>query len=132
MFHLAEYETRPKKLAHRLPWAALVAPGVVLNKMGSFQSTIQFRGPDLFSSTEEELDEALKILSSLDPVPVLVLQPVTNILPLDNRLHPSSVDNSTMIVPPSPINLIGFFDWARQRLPAVRLIPQMHPIWGMP
>ena len=56
MFHLAEYETRPKKLAHRLPWAALVAPGVVLNKMGSFQSTIQFRGPDLFSSTEEELD----------------------------------------------------------------------------
>jgi type IV secretion system protein VirB4 len=33
-----------------------VAPGVLLNKPGSFQATIQFCGPDLRSSTEEELD----------------------------------------------------------------------------
>jgi len=34
---------------------ALIAPGVVLNKDGSFQRTAEFRGPDLESSTEEEL-----------------------------------------------------------------------------
>jgi len=38
-----------------LPWTALIAPGVVLNKDGSFQRTAEFRGPDLESSTEEEL-----------------------------------------------------------------------------
>lgn len=56
MFHLREYREAPNKLAHRLPWALLIAPGVVLNKTGSFQTTIQFNGPDLYSSTEEELD----------------------------------------------------------------------------
>jgi len=34
---------------------ALVAPGVVLNKDGSFQRTLKFRGPDLESATEGEL-----------------------------------------------------------------------------
>jgi type IV secretion system protein VirB4 len=56
MFYLKEYLKQPKKLAHRLPWAILIAPGVVLNKTGSFQSTIEYRGPDLYSSTEQELD----------------------------------------------------------------------------
>jgi len=56
VLHLREYREAPNKLAHRLPWALLIAPGVVLNKTGSFQSTIQFNGPDLYSSTEEELD----------------------------------------------------------------------------
>lgn len=56
MFHLKEYARQPNKFAHRLPWALIPAPGVILNKMGSFQSTIRFHGPDLFSSTEEELD----------------------------------------------------------------------------
>ena len=55
MFKLTEYK-QPKRLAHRLPWALLIAPGVVLNKVGSFQATAAFRGPDLFSSTEQELD----------------------------------------------------------------------------
>ena len=35
--------------------AALVAPGVILNKDGSFQRTARFRGPDLESATEAEL-----------------------------------------------------------------------------
>ena len=35
--------------------AALVAPGVVLNKDGSFTCAIGFRGPDLESSTQDEL-----------------------------------------------------------------------------
>ncbi|MBF0451294.1 MAG: conjugal transfer protein TrbE [Candidatus Magnetomorum sp.] len=56
MFFLKEYLKQPKKLAHRLPWALLIAPGVVLNKTGSFQASIEYRGPDLYSSTENELD----------------------------------------------------------------------------
>ena len=38
-----------------LPWYLLVAPGTILNKDGSFQKTYRFRGPDLDSSTREEL-----------------------------------------------------------------------------
>src|ERR1700719_4955092 len=55
MFRLAEYRERPSCLAAYLPWAGLVAPGVVLNKDGSFQRTARFRGPDLDSATESEL-----------------------------------------------------------------------------
>ena len=55
MLNLAEYRRRPALLADHLPWAALVAPGVVLNKDGSFQRTFSFRGPDLESATEAEL-----------------------------------------------------------------------------
>jgi type IV secretion system protein TrbE len=35
MMSLAEYRKRPALLADYLPWAALVAKGVVLNKDGS-------------------------------------------------------------------------------------------------
>ncbi len=55
MLNLAEYRSRAGRLADHLPWAALVAPGVVLNKDGSFQRTIAFRGPDMESATEAEL-----------------------------------------------------------------------------
>jgi type IV secretion/conjugal transfer VirB4 family ATPase len=55
MMNLAEYRRRPSTLSDLLPWAGLVAPGVVLNKDGSFQRTARFRGPDLDSSTESEL-----------------------------------------------------------------------------
>ncbi len=55
MLNLAEYRQRADRLADHLPWAALVAPGVVLNKDGSFQRTFRFRGPDLESATESEL-----------------------------------------------------------------------------
>ena len=55
MLNLAEYRKRPDRLADYLPWAALVAPGVVLNKDGSFQRTIRYRGPDLESASEAEL-----------------------------------------------------------------------------
>ncbi|MES2137380.1 MAG: conjugal transfer protein TrbE [Pseudomonadota bacterium] len=55
MLNLAEYRGRSDRLADHLPWAALVAPGVVLNKDGSFQRTLRFRGPDLESATEAEL-----------------------------------------------------------------------------
>ncbi|WP_017930643.1 conjugal transfer protein TrbE [Robiginitomaculum antarcticum] len=55
MMNLTEYRKCPDRLSDYLPWAALVARGVVLNKDGSFQRTAEFRGPDLESSTEEEL-----------------------------------------------------------------------------
>ena len=55
MLALHEYRQRADRLADHLPWAALVAPGVVLNKDGSFQRTLRFRGPDLESATEAEL-----------------------------------------------------------------------------
>ena len=55
MLNLGEYRRTADLLADHLPWAALVAPGVVLNKDGSFQRTLRFRGPDLESATEAEL-----------------------------------------------------------------------------
>ena len=55
MLNLGEYRRRADRLADHLPWAALVAPGVVLNKDGAFQRTFAFRGPDLESATEAEL-----------------------------------------------------------------------------
>jgi type IV secretion system protein VirB4 len=55
MLSLREYRPTSDRLADHLPWAALVAPGVVLNKDGSFQRTLRFRGPDLESATEAEL-----------------------------------------------------------------------------
>jgi type IV secretion system protein VirB4 len=55
MLRIAEYRARANRLADHLPWAALVAPGIVLNKDGSFQRTFRFRGPDLESATEAEL-----------------------------------------------------------------------------
>ncbi|CDX53897.1 Conjugal transfer protein TrbE [Mesorhizobium plurifarium] len=55
MLKLSEYRGKADRLADHLPWAALVAPGIVLNKDGSFQRTLRFRGPDLESATEAEL-----------------------------------------------------------------------------
>jgi type IV secretion system protein TrbE len=55
MFNLAEYRKKPNRLADLLPWAAMIAPGIILNKDGSFQRTLQFRGPDLESSTDPQL-----------------------------------------------------------------------------
>ncbi|MEO7679954.1 MAG: conjugal transfer protein TrbE, partial [Sphingomonas sp.] len=55
MLGLREYRHTADRLADHLPWAALVAPGIILNKDGSFQRTLEFRGPDLESATEAEL-----------------------------------------------------------------------------
>ena len=61
MLNLAEYRQRPALLADWLPWAGLVAPGVVLNKDGSFQRTARFRGPDLDSATQGMKMRKLKL-----------------------------------------------------------------------
>jgi type IV secretion/conjugal transfer VirB4 family ATPase len=65
MLNLGEYRRTADLLADHLPWAALVAPGVVLNKDGSFQRTLRFRGPDLESATEAELVGACARLNNV-------------------------------------------------------------------
>lgn len=55
MMRLSEYRPNSACLADLLPWVALAAEGVVLNKDGSFQRTARFRGPDLDSATPAEL-----------------------------------------------------------------------------
>jgi type IV secretion system protein VirB4 len=55
MLKLGEYRQKADRIADHLPWAALVAPGIVMNKDGSFQRSFRFRGPDLESATQSEL-----------------------------------------------------------------------------
>ena len=55
MMSLREYRSKAANLPDFLPWAALVSEGVVLNKDGSFQRSLRFRGPDLDSATQGEL-----------------------------------------------------------------------------
>src|ERR1700684_3477687 len=55
MWNLGEYRKHPQRLPCHLPWATLIAPGVMLNKDGSLEKTVRFRGPDLDSSTPYEL-----------------------------------------------------------------------------
>ena len=70
MFSLQEYKVK-KTLADLMPWALIVEKGIILNKDGSLQSTVKFRGPDLISATDTErnsltaqINEALKRLGS--------------------------------------------------------------------
>ena len=62
---LIEYATVPTALSDLLPWAALIAPFVLLNKNGSMQSTITYRGPDLDSSTPSDLISVVSRLNNL-------------------------------------------------------------------
>lgn len=55
MYYLYEFLRRPNKLSDLLPWAMLIAPGVISNKDGSLQKSYRFRGPDLDSSTRSGL-----------------------------------------------------------------------------
>jgi type IV secretion/conjugal transfer VirB4 family ATPase len=55
MLYLREYRPKATRLFDHLPWVALIAPGIVLNKDGSFQTSLRFRGPDLASATDSQL-----------------------------------------------------------------------------
>src|SRR4051812_24952625 len=57
--HLSRVEGLPDLLA----WFTLVAPGVVLNKNGSLLAGWTYSGPDLDSSTDEELGSQAEILN---------------------------------------------------------------------
>lgn len=52
---IGEYQRRPAILSDLLPWAFFLGRGLVVNKDGALQKTIAFRGPDLASSTKEQL-----------------------------------------------------------------------------
>lgn len=65
MMSLTEYRRRGRALADYLPWAGLVAPGVVLNKDGAFQRTARFRGYDLDSAAPGELAAVAAQLNAL-------------------------------------------------------------------
>jgi type IV secretion system protein VirB4 len=71
VLYLREYRPKADRLFDHLPWAALIGPGLVLNKDGSFQKTLAFRGPDLASATDAglvatraQLNNALRRLGS--------------------------------------------------------------------
>lgn len=56
MFNLAEHRKVSKHLADRLLWFGIVEPGIILNKNGSLQRTVQLMGFDLETSSQELLD----------------------------------------------------------------------------
>lgn len=64
MINLAEYRQPKHRLPDYLPWAALIAPGVLLQKDSIFQKSFAFRGPDLASSSESELVSAVARLNN--------------------------------------------------------------------
>ncbi len=55
MLKLADYRSKAKGLPDLLPYAALVAPGVILNKDASFLAAWEVRGQDTASSTPDEM-----------------------------------------------------------------------------
>ena len=56
MIKLADFRPRAQGMPDLLPWAALVAPGVVLNKDGSLLAAWKVRGQDTASATFDEMD----------------------------------------------------------------------------
>lgn len=51
MLKLSDYRTKAKGLPDLLPYATLIAPGVILNKDGSFLAAWEMHGQDTASST---------------------------------------------------------------------------------
>ncbi len=71
MLKLIDYRSKSKGLPDLLPYAALVEPGVLLNKDGSFTAAWEVRGQDTASATESDLslvssrfNNAVKLLGS--------------------------------------------------------------------
>lgn len=64
MVKLADYRDTTPRLTEVLPWALLVAKGVILNKDGSLQRTLRYRGPDLESASQEQLVGAMARLNN--------------------------------------------------------------------
>lgn len=65
MWNIREFRKKPDRLSDFLPWAALIGPGIVLNKDGSFQKTFRFRGPDLASATRVELVSVMSRINNV-------------------------------------------------------------------
>src|SRR5579872_1013981 len=97
MMSLREYREPTSRLPDYLPWAALVARGVVLQKDAILQKTIAFRGPDLASSLDAEfvsaiarLNNALRRLGSGWALFVEAQRFVSSHYPLSTWWHPAA------------------------------------------
>ena len=61
---LTQYRVKEKYLSDYLPWAFLQRSNVVVQKGGFFQKTLAFRGPDLESSSAQELQSSASRLNN--------------------------------------------------------------------
>ena len=106
MWNLSEYQKHPRRLSDYLPWAAFIGPGVILNKDGSFQRTIRFRGPDTGSATSGELMAMRARLNN-----------VLKRLGSGWCIHVEAVRKSAQLYPTScfPNSAAAFIDQERQR-----------------
>lgn len=75
-------------------------------------------------STESEWGQVLRLLQEAGPQIPLVVQPAT--------AAPHSRDPKLRVEPAPPEKALSFFRQARAVLKDVRLIPQWHPLWGLP
>jgi organic radical activating enzyme len=85
-------------------------------------------------TTDEELERSFRIAAAADPIPAVVLQPATAIVDLEARIlrgKDGLSPDGPWVLPPSPSRLQQMWERFRRRLPDVRIIPQMHPIWGV-
>ncbi len=55
---IKEYQDEKNKFSTYIPWIAMIDEGVILNKNGTFQKTLKFRGYDLDSATIYELQNS--------------------------------------------------------------------------
>ena len=55
---IKEYQNEKNKLSTYVPWIFMIDEGIVLNKNGTFQKTLKFRGYDLDSATIYELQNS--------------------------------------------------------------------------
>lgn len=55
---IKEYQNDKNKLSTYVPWIAMIDDGIILNKNGTFQKTLRFRGYDLDSATIYELQNS--------------------------------------------------------------------------
>ena len=59
MIDLREYRQSAAGLEDYVPWCVMIEDGIILNHDGSLQQSFRYRGPDMDSSTEDELVAAV-------------------------------------------------------------------------
>jgi organic radical activating enzyme len=84
------------------------------------------------ATTDGEMARVVELLAGLNPVPPLILQPVTALPPLESRRAGTPGAAAQFVRPPTADRVGDFFKTTRARLPRVVVIPQMHPVWGVP
>lgn len=80
-------------------------------------------------SQGDEMKKSFEIIAENSPHSPLVIQPVTPIAPLSSRLTGEAAQR---IEPPDPPKILLWHNLAKAFLSDVRVLPQMHPIWGLP